>query len=414
MIGWKELKLGNIAKVISGYAFKSTDFLKDNGIPVIKIKNIKNGDIDLNECDYVSLKYLSLNEKYHLKRNDILVSLTGSHITQPNSVVGRIALYRNNLTSLLNQRAGKILPNTHLVDRHFLYAYLSQASVKEAIASKARGAANQANISPGDVEDTDILLPSLSTQRRIASILSAYDDLIENNLKRIKLLEELAHLTYEEWFAKFRVNGEQLEVNTETGLPEGWDLVKVGSLLDNIKSSGKTLSSEIRNEGKYPVIDQSRDFIAGFINDESKLVNSNHPIIIFGDHTRILKFINFPFARGADGTQVILSKNKRMPQHLFYHMLMNTDLSNYHYARHFKYLKECSVVLPTVEISEHFENNVKPKFDLIKNLRNQNRLLKVSRDILLPRLMSGKIEVEELKEKELSIAAEPDTLYKNR
>ena len=182
----KELKLGSIAKVISGYAFKSVDFMKSNGIPAIKIKNIKNGEIDLSECDFVSETFLTLNNKYHLNRNDILVSLTGSHLTQPNSVVGRIAIYRHDRVSLLNQRAGKILPDVKLVEPRFLYFFLSQDSVKESIAKKARGAANQANISPGDVEDTNICLPPLPTQKRIASILSAYDDLIENNLKRIK------------------------------------------------------------------------------------------------------------------------------------------------------------------------------------------------------------------------------------
>src|SRR5690606_34957278 len=77
-----------------------------------------------------------------------------------------------------------------------------------------------------------ISLPPLQTQRRIASILSAYDDLIENNLKRIKLLEELAQRTYEEWFVKFRVNGVALEMDEETGLPVGWCKNTIGDMIE--------------------------------------------------------------------------------------------------------------------------------------------------------------------------------------
>jgi type I restriction enzyme S subunit len=83
-----------------------------------------------------------------------------------------------------------------------------------------------------------------------------------------------------------------------------------------------------------------------------------------------------------------------MPQHLFYHSLLNIDLSNYHYARHFKYLKDSEIIMPSNEYSEKFENLIKPFFEKIKVLRFQNVKLKQSRDILLPRLMSGTINVE--------------------
>lgn len=138
--------------MLSGFAFKSADFGIDNsGIPVIKIKNIKNCDIDLSEVDFVNESFLSINPKYHVTKNDILISLTGSHMTQPNSVVGRIALYRKKIKSLLNQRAGKIITDETKVDKFFLYAFLSQYSIREKIALMAKGAANQANISPGEI-----------------------------------------------------------------------------------------------------------------------------------------------------------------------------------------------------------------------------------------------------------------------
>ena len=243
-----------------------------------------------------------------------------------------------------------------------------------------------------------INIPPLETQRKIAKILSNYDDLIENNLKRIKILEEMAQQTYEEWFVRIRFPGyETAKINETTGLPEGWERDLVGNQLDKIKSTTKIKSSEIQKSGLFPVIDQSRDFIAGFTDDRVAVLRySNTPYIVFGDHTRVLKLINFDFARGADGTQIIKSKNKRMPQHLFYFTLMNIDLSNYHYARHFKYLKDSEIIIPSESIANTFEDLVKLNYDIIFNLQEQNQRLREARDILLPRLMMGLLNVEDI------------------
>ena len=195
-MNWPKVPLGIISKVISGYAFKSKEFLTSGNLSVIKIANIRRGYVDLSEPIFVDDKYLSIDTRFHVTKGDILISLTGSHITLPNSVVGRVAKYRYSHTSLLNQRAGKFLCNKNIVDSNFLYYALSLQETLERIASFAQGAANQANISPSNVESVNINLPPLPTQQRIASILSAYDDLIENNLRRIHLLEEAARCEY--------------------------------------------------------------------------------------------------------------------------------------------------------------------------------------------------------------------------
>ena len=225
MTGWKTVKIGDTAKVISGYAFKKKDF-QPSGIPVIKIKNIRVGTVDLEETDFVLEQFLSLDDKYHIKKGDILVSLTGSYITQPNSVVGRVAYFRNDGNYLLNQRAGKFLIKDNY-DKKFLFYVFSHENVRNRIASVAYGAANQANVSPSQVEDIEINAPSFATQKKIASILSAYDDLIELNERRIKILEEMAKLFYKDWFVKFRFPGYEKVKMTESGLgiiPEGWEV----------------------------------------------------------------------------------------------------------------------------------------------------------------------------------------------
>ena len=146
-------------------------------------------------------------------------------------------------------------------------------------------------------------------------------------------------------------------------------------------------------EGKIPVIDQSRDFVAGYTNDEETLVSLGKPIIVFGDHTRILKYIQFPFAKGADGTQLIISKCANIPQPLLYLSLLEIDLSNYHYARHFKYLKAEEIIVPDIRIAKYFEKLVQPIFENVQVLRYQINNAKQARDRLLPKLMSGELEV---------------------
>ena len=128
-----------------------------------------------------------------------------------------------------------------------------------------------------------------------------------------------------------------------------------------------------------------------FENDA--IVNVGVPVIVFGDHTRILKYIQFPFAKGADGTQLIISDRDNMPQSLLYLSLIAVDLSNYHYARHFKYLKAESVLVPTQKIADEFDRLVSPMFNQVQKLRDKCNKLSQARDILLPRLMNGEIEV---------------------
>lgn len=177
-------------------------------------------------------------------------------------------------------------------------------------------------------------------------------------------------------------------------MPEGWEKRKIENLIEKVKRSKQVPSSEYDNTGKIPIIDQSRNYIAGYTDDFDCRIELDVPAIIFGDHTRILKYITFPFAKGADGTQLVVSNDLgRMPQSLFYHSLLNVDLSNYSYARHFKYLKEEEILLPTEQLARHFDVIISVQYKAIQSYRDQIHLLTEARDRLLPKLMSGEFEV---------------------
>jgi type I restriction enzyme S subunit len=132
------------------------------------------------------------------------------------------------------------------------------------------------------------------------------------------------------------------------------------------------------------------------------------PIIIFGDHTRILKYIDFPFACGADGTQLLRSDHKRMPMSLLFYVLSAIDLTNYAYARHFKFLKEQEVLLPAEYVATAFSDFANPLRDLIQALTNKMANLSKARDLLLPKLISGEVDVSELDIEVQGSIHEPD------
>lgn len=271
--------------------------------------------------------------------------------------------------------------------------YLAYAMNKELKLLKTMSAGSTTKfLKIGMLHGLEISFPDISIQRKIASILGNYDDLIENNKKQIKLLEEAAQRLYKEWFVDLCFPGYE-DVEIVDGVPEGWNKELIGNVIGKVSRTKQIKTADYLLEGSIPIIDQSRDFIAGYTNDSEALVNIGTPVIVFGDHTRILKYIQFPFAKGADGTQLIISDRTNMPQSLLYLSLIAVDLSNYHYARHFKYLKAESILIPSQDVADEFDRLISPFFSQIQKLREKCYKLIQARDRLLPKLMSGEIEV---------------------
>jgi len=184
---WQIRRLGDVCRVIPGYAFRSSDW-QDHGIPAIRIKNIQaGGTVDTTEVVCVPEDILTQRlQRFVLRDGDILVAMTGA-------TAGKVGKLRTNRMMLLNQRVAKIEP--FAADKRFMWSVLSSAEYQARFFRLADGAA-QPNMSGSQIEDVEIQIPPLGVQRRIASILSAYDDLIENNQRRIKILEDMARALY--------------------------------------------------------------------------------------------------------------------------------------------------------------------------------------------------------------------------
>ena len=297
-----------------------------------------------------------------------------------------------------------VRPND-VIDYNFLYYALTQDSFFEYVMKGSKGT----KMPRGDKSQImNFVIPDLEIdeQIKIGKLLKSIDQKIQINNQINQELEAMAKTLYDYWFVQFdfpdqngkpyKSSGGKMVYHPELKreIPEGWGVESVGNLLDKVTKAEKIENNSIEFIGEIPVIDQSQKYIAGFTNNEKALLQPQDGHVIFGDHTRVVKYINFDYARGADGTQVLISNNENISNVLLYHMIEDFDLSNYGYARHFKFLKEKTVIVPDKEVSSKFETQANVIYEKIKNNIFENQELTQLRDWLLPMLMNGQVKVE--------------------
>jgi len=287
--------------------------------------------------------------------------------------------------------------NEGKLDKRFLYYIISNDDFIDFTVASSKGT----KMPRGDKKAMNNFLINLlpiNIQKNIVSVLSAYDDLIKSNEKRIKVLEEVAQLLYEEWFVRFKFPGHEKVKMVDSGtkfgmIPEGWKVVQIDQILDKVKRRSKLKTNEYQDDGLYPVVDQGSGFIGGYTNNDDLIYKEN--LIVFGDHSRCFKYCNFQFACGADGTQLLKTNDRnRMPQILLYYSVINAGLQNYNYARHFKFLKTLKIIKPDSTCAQAYDKLVGVFYDQIKELREINIRTSKMRDLLIPQLVTGKRELK--------------------
>ena len=131
-------------------------------------------------------------------------------------------------------------------------------------------------------------------------------------------------------------------------LPEHWEILPFTGCLKKVKTKKKPSipKRDYQESGKFPVIDQGVSFVAGWTDSAASVISDNLPVVIFGDHTRIFKYVDFPFTLGADGTQILYANNDILDPRFFYYALLNLKIPNKGYNRHYRYLREFPIVCP--------------------------------------------------------------------
>lgn len=391
--------------VISGYAFSTSDW-KEEGVPVVKIGNISNGeDILCNEqMQYVDESFLTkLDEKYHISKGDVLISLTGSHINQPNSMVGRSCRSLTDNIYLLNQRAGKVISFEN-TNKNYLYYLLSTKAIKYDIANRAYGGANQVNVSPKDIKKIKWDFPKFPVQEKIANILSNYDDLIQNNNKRIKLLEQMAENLYKEWFVYFRFPNHET-FDFEEKKPFGWmvsscEKIKIPSVFEYCEfirigsfKRGKNITADEMTDGEIPVI--SAGLQPSGYHNQSNVKGRSITISASGANAGYLQY-NLTNIWAADCSYYQNDNNLWFVYcalKFLQPVISNLQCGAAQPHVYPKNINKLCVLKPTDELIAKFNDTVEPFFKEIEILQKKNDSLGKQRDLLLPRLMSGKLEV---------------------
>ena len=244
------------------------------------------------------------------------------------------------------------------------------------------------------------------SQIAVRNLLWAIEEKIKLNNKINTELEAMAKLIYDYWFVQFdfpdasgnpyKSSGGNMVFNEELKreIPEGWSDGKIENVIGKAPRTTKIPSKEFKENGIIPVIDQSQTYICGFTGDETSRIKPKTAHIIFGDHTRVVKLVNFDYARGADGTQVLIANSEEVPSYLLYQLISDIDLSSYGYARHYKFLKDSKCVIPDATIAGQYQSTVAGWFETIKLNITQNYELQRLRDWLLPMLMNGQVAVK--------------------
>lgn len=399
-MSWKKAKLSECCQSISDGDHQAPP-KSNKGIPFVTISNIKDNSFDFTNCMHVPQSYYdNLLAKRKPQKGDILYSVVGSF--------GIPVLIKENVKFTFQRHISILRPNPHIVEPAYMYySMLSKAFFLQADAA-AIGAA-QRTISLSSLQNLTINLPDLPTQRRIASILSAYDDLIENNRRQIKLLEEAAQRLYREWFVELRFPGHE-GVKVVDGVPEGWMKGTVDNIV-KLLSGYPFKSSEYVSSGKYRLITIKNVKDGEFSPDNVDYIDQlpdkvpSHCILTEGD---ILLSLTGNIGRVCivNGYNYLLNQRvaKLQTLHPAYAYCMfrskemlnkMTALSNGVAQQNLSPIRaeKIRILIPSSNLLSQFKNIVEPIISQIILLNNQITFACEARDRLLPELMDGEMEV---------------------
>lgn len=394
---WQHTKIGHLGRVVTGKTppTKNQEYYGDK-YPFITPTDISGNSIFVEKPDrYLSEDGAQKVASSKLPRNSVCYTCIAS--------VGKIAITKED--SFTNQQINSVIADPDKADYRYIFYLLRKITPQ--IKGMVGGAASPI-INKSAFENIDIEIPETKIQKRIADVLSTYDDLIENNTCRIKILEQIAQATYTEWFVNFRFSGHEKVKMTDSGtdfgkIPEGWKIGKLSDLA-NI-TMGQSPSSDFYNESGegLPFHQGVTNFgfrfptTATFSTGGTRRANT-------GD---ILFSVRAPVGRinVADKDMIIgrglsaMRSTSESQSYLLYALknlfaiedligggaifasVTRADLNNF------------PVVIPDAKVIGLFEKLVNPLDGLIFNLSHNLSILRHSRDLLLPKLVTGEIQV---------------------
>lgn len=396
------IRLGDILHIKHGYAFKGEYFTdKDTGKLVLTPGNFSLKGGFQNTKKFTS--EIDFPEEFILKPGDLIVTMTD--LSKEIDTIGYSAIVPNDGKQYLhNQRIGLVTINNSEFDKGFVYWLMRSKHYQRSIANTSNGATVH-HTSPDRIYNYQFEIISIDTQRRIASILSAYDNLIENNNKRICLLEQMAENLYKEWFVRFRFPGHE-KAEFENGLPKGWSLKNLFDVADvsygyafksDLFCNDKNLNAVVRIRD---IQDNHTDTYTSEVCDDKYLIEEN-AILVGMDGLFHMCLWNGEKAYLNQRVVKICSKKKDMCNYMIF-MAIRPQIKFWEQViagttvAHLgdKHLKKIKIAIPTEDLLLKANESIQRIMVEKNQLFKQNQILSRQRDLLLPRLMSGKLEVK--------------------
>ena len=381
------VKLGEITSITKLAGFEFTKYFNYNQtgeIIALRALNLRNGKLDLTDIHRIDKSISDKLPRSKLYKGDILFTYTGNGY-------GDCALVDEDDKYHLAPNICKITSNQEKVDYTFLFYTIRSKSFYGQV-SGFIGGSGQPTIPMERIRKLKIFLPKMQVQQKIANILSRYDEAIENNNKRIKLLEQMAQNLYKEWFVRFRFPGWE-NCEFENGIPKGWHQGRLSELLEFKR--GKNITADEMEDGDVSVISAGLE-PSGY-HSTSNVKGVSLTISSSGANAGYLS-IHYEDIWAAD-CMFITEKNTKNIYYL-YELLNNIRPVIFNQQRgaaqphvYSKDINNLKLWIPNEELIENANKLFESFHKEIYQLQRANKNLAKQRDLLLPRLMSGKLEV---------------------
>jgi type I restriction enzyme, S subunit len=354
---------------------------REEGIPVVMPQDIVKGRINLSSVAKVAEETADRLARHKLKVGAIVMPRRGE-------INKRAFIKESEQGYLCGTGCIKIELVGTVLEPHFLYYYLEQPQIVSWIEQHAVGT-TMLNLNTTIIRDIPIQFPALETQHKAVSILSAYDDLIENSRRRMALLEESARLLYQEWFVRLRFPGYE-HIRITSGVPEGWERTAFERAL--VLQRGFDLPIQAREDGEVPIYGSTG--INGFHN-KAKVPG---PGVVTGRSGTLGEVHYVAGDFWPLNTALWVKEFKRVTSLFSLFLMRKMDLKQYNGGVSVptldrKTVHRVEVLIPPKSLLAVFDEFVVPLFEQMENLTLQNQKLRTASDLLLPKLMSGEITV---------------------
>jgi type I restriction enzyme, S subunit len=390
MTSYETKSIRDVTKVLIDYRGKTPKKVK-SGVKLITAKVIKGGFIVDGDHEYIADEEYDTWMRRGLPRQwDILITTEAP--------LGEVAQLRTSEKVALAQRVILLRGDSSVIHQGYFFHALKSPFVQVELRARSSGT-TVLGIKQSELWQVEIPCPPIPTQERIASILSAYDDLIENNTRRIRILEEMAQMIYREWFLKFRFPGHDKVKMVESALgliPDGWDIVRVEDAVQRFPSGKKFEQKTVLPTGRVPVLDQGKSGVIGYHNEAPGVAASyENPIVVFANHTCYQRLILFPFS--AIQNVLPFRSSTKYQRDIYWLHWATKDLIRFNdYKGHWPEFVNKRILIPPSDVCSLFGKSVKPIAQSCYVLEKQSENLRQTRDLLLPKLISGEIQVGKL------------------